>query len=283
MTQRGSWRCALAGVMLWACLGSPLAFADVPPLIRYQGQATDKNGVPLLDGTNYTLTIRLYDAETGGKVLWDDTFTNVPITKGHFSVLLGQPKALTVDWTKPVWIALQIGTNDPELSPRQRITSVPTAIVADRLATPVTTSTITDDAKRLVPAGAVILWTGASCPAGYTRLVALDGKFLVGGASFDAAAGGSNTHTHGAGSYAGPSHAHVVNLALGSFNIFGGGIAVTQSSSVTTSSSGTGAVTGTSASADSRPEFATVVLCKDRKSTRLNSSHNVPSRMPSSA
>ena len=159
--------------------------AQVPALIRFQGQAVDSQGVPL-EGP-YTLTFRLYDAATAGTLLWQEPQNNVTLSKGHFSVLLGQQNPFTsVDWSKPCWVSIQVGTQ-LELSPRQQFTSVPLALraqVAEGLATSVTTSTITDDANRLVPIGAVILWTGASCPAGYTRLAALDGALLKAGASF---------------------------------------------------------------------------------------------------
>ncbi len=112
-------------------LGAPLTGADVPHLVRYQGQAVDSQGVPL-EGP-YTLTFRLYDAETAGTKVWEETQTNVPLDKGRFSVLLGQVTPLTLDWSKPLWLSVQVGT-DPELAPRQRITSVPLAIVAERLA-----------------------------------------------------------------------------------------------------------------------------------------------------
>jgi hypothetical protein len=102
------------------------ARADVPHLIRYQGQATEANGVPL-EGP-YTLTFRLYPAETGGTAAWMETQLNVPLAGGHFSVLLGQVQSLTgVDWTQPLWLSVQVNT-EPELSPRQRIASVPLAL-----------------------------------------------------------------------------------------------------------------------------------------------------------
>ncbi|MDP3723469.1 MAG: hypothetical protein Q8R91_08245 [Candidatus Omnitrophota bacterium] len=69
-------------------LASGAAHAAIPHLIRYQGQAVDRQGVPL-EGP-YALTFRLYEAETGGVKVWEETQTNVPLTHGHFSVLLGQ-------------------------------------------------------------------------------------------------------------------------------------------------------------------------------------------------
>ncbi len=104
------------------------AFAQVPRLVRYQGQAQDANGVPL-EGP-YNLTCRLYDAETAGSLIWQETQSSVPLTKGHFSILLGQISPLSVDWSKSLWLSVQVGS-EVELSPRQRITSVPMAIRAE--------------------------------------------------------------------------------------------------------------------------------------------------------
>src|SRR3989338_2844398 len=198
--------CALLLSAYCLVLTAPVVSAEVPSLIRYQGQAVDTNGVPL-EGP-YTLKFRLYNAETAGTIVWEETQTNVPLSKGHFSVLLGSGTALTeVDWAQPCWLSVQVN-GEPELAPRQRITSVPLALRA-KTAEEIKTSGITDDENSLVPTGAIILWNGATCPVGYTRLPAYDGKFLVGSSSAGTP-GGSNTHTHGVGSYAGQSHTHSV-------------------------------------------------------------------------
>ena len=117
-------------------------FAAVPHLVRYQGQAVDSNGVPL-EGP-YNLTVRLYDAETAGTQVWGETHPNVPLSGGHFSILLGQVTSLqtVVDWTQPLWLSVQVNT-DPELTPRQRITSVPLAMraeIAEQLEGPIHTT-----------------------------------------------------------------------------------------------------------------------------------------------
>ena len=238
--------------------------AEVPHLIRYQGQAVDANGVPL-EGP-YTLTFRLYEVETGGAPMWEERQDNVGLSKGHFSVLLGQVNVLTaMDWSQPCWLAVQVN-GEAELTPRQRITSVPLAITAEKLAVPVTTSTITDDDNSLVPTGAIILWNSAACPAGYTRLSAYDGKFLVGSAA-PGSPGGSNTHRHDAGSYAGPSHTHTGTTGQAASQNGSGQVdnqwnPPTHTHPFTTNAGGTGAVTGTSAYTDSRPEFMTILLCQ---------------------
>ncbi len=263
------WYCLLLSAYCLV-LSSGFAAAEVPALIRYQGQLMDRKGVSL-EGP-YTLTFRLYETETDGTPVWQEQQEQVPLAQGQFSVLLGQVQPLTnMDWAHPCWLSIQVNS-DPELAPRQRITSVPLALrarMAEQLTVPVTTSTITDDANKLVPTGAIILWTGASCPSGYARVSAMDGKFLASGSSYNQAAGGSNTHTHGAGSYRGPLHSHTGQTSTPNSGLQpDGGSGDRQytrwdhAHPFTTNSSGDESVTGTSASADSRPEFATVLLCQ---------------------
>lgn len=246
-----------------------LAFA-APPLVRYQGQAVDAQGIPL-EGP-YSLTFRLYPAAIGGTPLWEEVQLAVPLTRGLFSVLLGQQTSLVgVDWSQPLWLGVQIN-QDPELAPRQQIASVPMAIRAETADT-MKTSGLTDDMSRLVPPGAIILWSGAACPANYTRMSILDGKFIVGGQSFETAAGGSNTHAHDAGSYTSQSHTHSVPhngwtsngsgtdmsiLAMGK----GGEDFARPTTHNVSGSGGALPILGSSGSVDSRPEFATVLLCQ---------------------
>lgn len=253
------------------------ARAQVPHLIRYQGQAVASDGVPL-EGP-YDVTFRLYNAETVGTVVWQERHERVQVTEGHFSILLGQgvlapgsPPLGAIDWTQPCWISIQVN-GESELAPRQRITSVPMAITAKRLEAPLTTSTITDDSNALVPSGAVILWMSAACPAGYTRVSALDGKFLVGAATYSAAAGGSHTitpagtntnessHTHG------DAHGHdSTGTALGGgsqcSNGDGGGCQTVNQSTSTTGSGSAHTHTFTGTPFDNRPAFATILLCQ---------------------
>ena len=260
-------RLVTSALVIGLLCAPPLA-AQVPHLIRYQGQAVDSNGVPL-EGP-YTLTFRLYDAQMLGTQVWEEPHPNVPLEQGHFSVLLGQTVSLqTIDWTQPLWLGVQVNT-DPELSPRQRITSVPLAITAEQLAVPVTTSTITDDANGLVPSGAIILWSGVSCPAGYSRMVALDGAMLKAGSAYAAPTASGTAelpaHTHAAGSYAGPSHVHNLwtDTAITWPNPGWGIIGSTYSAqwkSVLIQPSGDGPVTGASGSSGSAT-VATVLLCQ---------------------
>ncbi len=262
------------GILLstYSVLLSAPVLAQVPPLVRYQGQAVDTKGVPL-EGP-YTLTFRLYDAETAGAKVWEEIQLNVPLARGYFSVLLGSVKPLTVmDWSKPCWLSVQVNA-EPELAPRQQITSVPLAVraeKADQLTTTLDTSQLTDSTNRLIPSGAIILWTGASCPAGYSRVAAFDGAMLKAGAasSGPTAAGLAElpAHTHGSGSYAGPEHVHNIwtdvniNQPLQSNGIAANYTYNAAWKTVLIQPAGGGLVTGTSASTGSGT-VVTVVLCQ---------------------
>lgn len=148
--------CVLLAV---CCMLSAQVHAAVPHLVRYQGQASDANGVPL-EGP-YTLTFRLYNAETLGTVVWQETQSNVSLTKGNFSVLLGQVTPLNVDWATPLWLSIQVGTGS-ELSPRQRITSVPLAIRAETAESLV--GGPTDISARVYNSAAISFASGADTP-----------------------------------------------------------------------------------------------------------------------
>ena len=299
----------VVGLAGWLVLWS--AMAAVPHLIRYQGQAVDRNQVPL-EGP-YTLTFRLYDAATAGAKLWEEVQPNVPVTGGVFSVLLGQVTPLDpVDWTQPRWLSIQVNT-EPELLPRQRITSVPLALraeVAEGLTAAITpslispqgagsglnadavdgqhaadllnranhtgtqpSSTITDDANRFMPSGAIILWNGGACPTGYTRVSALDGKFLVADATYNAAAGGNNTVTPTGSLNLESGHTHTVPHSewigsqggnpVGTINL----LRATFDSSGATADRQTTGNTGhthtfTGNAFDNRPAYATILLCR---------------------
>ena len=123
-------------LLLTSLLPTSQTFAQVPHLIRYQGQAVDSQGIGL-EGP-HTIRFQLYDALVGGNTLWGETVTDCPMTQGNFDALLGQITPLAnFDWSKPVWLGVQIlttgnpDTSPPELTHRQQITSVPVALRAE--------------------------------------------------------------------------------------------------------------------------------------------------------
>jgi hypothetical protein len=132
------------------------ATSTVPGLLNYQGYLTDSSGAPL-DGS-YAIKFAIYDAPTAGNELWSETQLGVEVNDGQLSALLGEsvPISSTLFATYPdTFIGVTVGS-DPEMTPRQRIHSVPYCMHCD-------------DG---VPAGTVIqyyplLGSGDPCPSGY--------------------------------------------------------------------------------------------------------------------
>jgi len=254
-------------VMVASILSAAYISAAVPHLIRFQGKVTDTAGAPL-NGA-YNITFRIYNAETGGALLWSETQSAVPVNNGIFTVLLGNvADDLNLPFDEPYWLSMEVN-NDGEMAPRQAITSVGYAIhaeVADSIA-----------GVSVVPQGAIIMLkephaTADGCPVGYTRVGELDGKFIAAGATYNPAAGGSNTHDHGAGSYEVSSHTHSVpnsgwpnTVRYGAPGLLSCGKTSERFETTAgnhTTGSTSPSVLGTSGQADSRPEFATVIFCE---------------------
>lgn len=122
----------------------------VPNLISYQGVLNDKNGAPISATVN--ITFRLYSSASGGTALWTET-QSVQVSNGIFNVKLGNVNSLHPDMfqMETLFLGLQ-AASDPEMSPRQQITSSAYALYAHRAGS-VTHSTL--------PIGAVTGWIKA--------------------------------------------------------------------------------------------------------------------------
>lgn len=113
-----------------ALLGPASVMAQAEARIHYQGVLLDSSGNPL-DGVT-TVTFRLYDAPTGGNLLWSEN-PHVTVSEGVFSVLLGHGGSIVPGLfdSGERWLELEVGGEI--LSPRQPIASVPRALNAERL------------------------------------------------------------------------------------------------------------------------------------------------------
>ncbi len=111
-------------VVLWSCAS---AFAAIPRIISYQGKVTDSAGVPV-EGA-HELTFRIYDAETAGNLLWQETHAGVVVDRGLFSVFLGGVADLNLSFDDPYF--LEIKVDSEVMAPRQRITAAGYAIKAE--------------------------------------------------------------------------------------------------------------------------------------------------------
>lgn len=127
--------------------------------------------------------------------------------------------------------------------------------------------------------GDLILSTVATAHSGWTNVSATYADKFIRINATALSTGGADTHTHAAGSYAGPSHTHDVPIGADGSDLFwvqhtgaGGSFSVdrqlsqssvsTTKAKMRTDAGGTGAVTGTSASGDNIPAYVTVTVFK---------------------
>ncbi|MHC4124060.1 MAG: hypothetical protein ACYSSI_10835, partial [Planctomycetota bacterium] len=108
----------------------PWAQADIPRYINYQGKLVDAEDNPVTG--ELSVTVRIYNAQTGGTAFWTETQT-ATVTRGIFSILLGSTTALDdLDFNSEYWYSVEVAS-DGEMTPRQRLTTVAYAINADKL------------------------------------------------------------------------------------------------------------------------------------------------------
>lgn len=108
--------------------------------------------------------------------------------------------------------------------------------------------------------GDKLLSSNTTTPTGWTdQSTTYDAHFIRIDDGTPLTTGGTNTHTHAAGSYAGPSHTHTFTTGGVSFggggSLTAGALDTAHTHSGTTDAGGTGAVTGTSASGDNVPVY----------------------------
>ena len=111
------------------------AMASVPGVINYQGRLMQPSGVPVADGV-YSMQFAIYDTPSGGTALWSETNSSVQVKGGIFSVLLGSATNLPANiFDSPGrFFGVKVG-NDPEMTPRQQMATVPFAVRAERAGT----------------------------------------------------------------------------------------------------------------------------------------------------
>ncbi|MCD4813757.1 hypothetical protein K8S19_08715 [bacterium] len=104
--------------------------ADIPNTLNYQGRLMDSVQQPVVDG-QYSVAFRLYTAESGGTMVWEEA-QSVVTNNGYFNTVLGNSTALTpAIFNKPLWVGIQVGIN-VEMTPRQKLgTSAYAMTVAD--------------------------------------------------------------------------------------------------------------------------------------------------------
>lgn len=134
-------RFALFLTMLVAAVGmASTAQASVPGTLTQQGRLLDSSGMPITNSVAITFT--LYDAGTGGTNLWTETITVTP-DDGYFSVQLGAMTAFGagVFDGSTRYLGVTVGS-DPEMTPRETVSSVPYAFHAGSADTAASADTV---------------------------------------------------------------------------------------------------------------------------------------------
>ena len=124
--------------------------ANVPGLIRFDGV------LPAGAGGSALVTAALYDAESGGTLLWDETQSVVVDAAGRYTLYLGATRAdgvpaAVLSGDAPRWLGVRVA-GAPELT-RVRLTSVPYALRASNA-----------DTLGGLPASAFLRASGADAP-----------------------------------------------------------------------------------------------------------------------
>ncbi len=107
-------------LMLYACLPMSISRSQIPRILTYQGSLTTLSGQNPADGA-YAMIFRLYDANTGGTVLWQEERT-VELIDGSFIVTLGEMAPLTLSFSAPYWLGMTV-LPEKEIVPRTALTA----------------------------------------------------------------------------------------------------------------------------------------------------------------
>ena len=96
--------------------------AKIPLIVKYQGFLMDQGGNVINEPMPITFTI--FDSPENGNILWKESIQEVEIKNGHFTCFLGKDSKLSNSiFENETYLSIKIN-QDPEMTPRQRITSV---------------------------------------------------------------------------------------------------------------------------------------------------------------
>ncbi len=116
-------------ILLAALFIGGSAWAQVPASLTHQGRLADEEGQPITGQVEMTFTI--YDAASGGALLWEGNYEVEADEQGFYTVELGGDSnpidAMVLTGTK-TWVGITV--DGTELEPRMALNSVPYAVVA---------------------------------------------------------------------------------------------------------------------------------------------------------
>jgi hypothetical protein len=212
-------------VLLLCLLTSANLLSQIPNTFTYQGLLT-QSGAAIINGT-YSLKFEIYNASAGGTLRHTETFSNVSVQSGRFSVTLGSTVTLPDIFTEPLYIQMTAlsgpsGVTYPLVfSPRSELTSVPYALHA-RIA-----DSVQNNNGTFLPLTGGTM-TGAISNSGNPPITMGKGSFGVGNTNTGEQSFVAGSNNNARGSYTvvsggGGADATDSNSAKGSYSTIGGG------------------------------------------------------------
>lgn len=115
-------------IAAWSAIAAS-AMGQVPQRMNFQGILTNASGVRLTG--DFPVVFAIYGFSTGGTALWSESHPSITVTNGFCQVVLGSitPLPLNLFDGAPRFLGIKVGA-DPEMTPRQELTSVPSAFRA---------------------------------------------------------------------------------------------------------------------------------------------------------
>ncbi len=95
---------------LLTALNFTVVNAQVPKILNYQAELKDDTGNPIND--KIVVTFSLYDAKTGGTLVWTELQEVTPVD-GLINVYLGTITPMNFDFDKALYLEIKIGDNTP--------------------------------------------------------------------------------------------------------------------------------------------------------------------------
>lgn len=134
-----------------------VAAAAVPTTITHQGRLYDAEGTPV-QGT-IEVVFALYDAADAAVPVWSEVHS-ITFEEGYFSIDLGGQVPFTEATFDGAlrYLGITVG-NDPEMTPRAPVQSVPYAILANNVNGDITPSSITINGVTVIDSNGN--WTGS--------------------------------------------------------------------------------------------------------------------------
>src|SRR3989344_6320195 len=118
-----------------------ITYAAIPDTLSYKGSLTDSSNNSV-SGT-HDFTMRIYDASSGGTLLYSENHTGITVTRGSFDVLIGNgtntggsvTNIRDLAWDQQYFISLEITSlSTGEMSPRTPINSAAYSFITKAVA-----------------------------------------------------------------------------------------------------------------------------------------------------